>query len=335
LKTSLSPKQFSLLFLCLTLFPVYLIVGYNIWNDTSGLFSTDFSMLRPEPSQHFIKMRYLLENPDKYDAYCFGSSRVGNIDLKKISDGHRYYNMTYSAGVPAEWRDDLQLLLHHQVTIRKVLIGLDDLSFREDPAPHKKDLLRIPYQENNVATYLTFLSRMPSKPYRFADEDVYHYSIFDIYDSGRPLHDVPDARIEADPEAHRQKVANLAASMDYPSYRQGKQSPYRIPQALDELQEIKSLCDKNGIELIVFINPHSVHEYELTTSDQFEEFRRGLAKITDYYDFSGFNKVTSNDYYYYEISHYRPMVGDMMIHRIFEMPKESDADFGKYVKRSQ
>lgn len=320
----------------MTLLPVYLTAGYNVWNDTSGLFNTDFSIPRPEPSQHFIKMRYLLENPNKYDAYCFGSSRVGNIDLKKITDGHRYYNMTYASGVPAEWRDDLQMLLRHHVTIHKVLLGIDDLSFREDPALHKKDFLRVPYQENNAATYLLFLFRMPSWPYRFSkDKNAELYSLYDIYDSGRPLHDAPDERIEANPEAHRQKVANSVAGMDYPSYRQGKRFPYRIPQALEELQEIKTLCDQNDIELIVFINPHSVHEYELTDSDRFEEFRCGLAKISDYYDFSGFNKITSNDEYYYEISHYRPIVGDMIIHRIFEMPKDAKSDFGTYVKRDQ
>lgn len=319
---------------------MYLTIGYNIWNDTSGLFNTDFSMPRPEPSQHFIKMRYLLENPDKYDAYCFGSSRVGNIDLKKIEDGHRYYNMTYSFGVPAEWRDDLVLLLHHHVTVQKVLLGLDDLSFREDPAPHKKDLLKVPYQECNIKTYLMFLFRMPSKPYRFErlqkGEFAYiNRSLYDIYDSGRPLHDAPDERIEADPEGHRMKIANLIASIDYPSYRQGKILPYRIPQALEELQEIKNLCDENGIELIVFINPHSVHEYEFTDPDRFSEFRQELAKITDYYDFSGFNKITTNDYYFYEFSHYRPIVGDMIVHRIFEMPKEAETDFGRYIKQEQ
>ncbi|WP_294157956.1 hypothetical protein [uncultured Selenomonas sp.] len=335
-----SGKRFSLLFLLLTLIPVYAIVGYNIWNDTSGLFNTDFSVPRPEPSQHFIKMRYLIENPDKYDAYCFGSSRVGNIDLKKIEDGHRYYNMTYAAGVPAEWRDDLILLLRHHVTIHKILIGLDDLSFREDPTPHKKDLVRVPYQENNLKTYLTFLFRTPSKPYRFTrppkgDYEYMHHSIYDIYDSGRPLHDAPDKRIEANLEGHRIKVANSVAGIDYPYYRQGKIFPYRVPQALEELQEIKNLCDENSIELIVFINPHSAHEYEFTDPDRFSEFRQGLAKITDYYDFSGFNEITTNDYYFYEWSHYRPIAGDLIIHRIFEMPKEAETDFGRYVKQEQ
>lgn len=29
-----------------------------------------------------------------------------------------------------------------------------------------------------------------------------------------------------------------------------------------------------------------------------------------------------------------PIVGDMIIHRIFDMPKEADTDFGKYVEQT-
>ena len=39
--------------------------------------------------------------------------------------------------------------------------------------------------------------------------------------------------------------------------------------------------------------------------------------MTDYYDFSGFNSVTTNPVNYYEEVHYRYRVGDMIIERIF------------------
>lgn len=68
--------------------------------------------------------------------------------------------------------------------------------------------------------------------------------------------------------------------------------------------------------------------------DRFREIQYRLAQITPYYDFSGLNRITTDDYYYYEVSHYRPIVGDMIIHRIFDMPKEADTDFGKYVEQT-
>ena len=37
-----------------------------------------------------LDVHLMVENPSKYNAYCFGSSRVGNIDLKKILSQTKY-----------------------------------------------------------------------------------------------------------------------------------------------------------------------------------------------------------------------------------------------------
>lgn len=123
---------------------VFLLIlcGCNYKMDTSGLFNKDFSMPRVEPNQHFVKMQYIIEHPDRYDAYCFGSSRVGNINLKKINNGYTYYNMTYSEGLPQEWLEDIRILLKNNVKMSQVLIGIDDFSFRINPDDHKRQYLR-------------------------------------------------------------------------------------------------------------------------------------------------------------------------------------------------
>lgn len=60
------------------------IIRYHF--DRYGIYNKDFSTLRVEPNQHIVKMQYLLDNPSKYNALCFGSSRVGNIDTRKINN---------------------------------------------------------------------------------------------------------------------------------------------------------------------------------------------------------------------------------------------------------
>lgn len=83
----------------------------------------------------------------------------------------------------------------------------------------------------------------------------------------------------------------------------------------------------------MFVNPIHLLTYRATNLDEFDEFKRKLADITSYYDFSGVNDITTNNYYYYETSHYRPMVGDMIIHRIFNEPKDSSSTFGHWVTK--
>lgn len=293
-----------------------------VWNyifDTSGLFNRDFSEKRIEPNQHFVKMRYILSTPQKYNAFCFGSSRVGNIDLQEIDNGLNYYNMTYSEGLPAEWLSDVQTMLRNGVVVKQVMIGIDDFSFRVNPEIHKGQWLRIPYVEGkNTKTYFSYLMNNPKMP---AINEKGKGSIYDIYGTGRPLHPEPDEFIEENVEKHLHDER-----FKKPAHYEGN----RILETIRELQQLKKICSENGIELVVFINPINAVTYRDTNMHEFNEFKYRLAQITDYYDFSGVNDITTNNYYYYETSHYRPMVGDMIINRIFH---NSNNDFGYYVTK--
>lgn len=123
----------------------------------------EVSYRHSEPNQHFIKMRYLLANPTKYDAYAFGSSRVGNIDLAKINNGRQWYNMTYSDGLPAEWIADIKLMLARGVQVKELLIALDDRSYQMLPESHLHDYMRLPYREDELLrTYMVYLLKRPS-----------------------------------------------------------------------------------------------------------------------------------------------------------------------------
>ena len=56
---------------------------------------------------------------------------------------------------------------------------------------------------------------------------------------------------------------------------------------------------------------------------------------TNYYDFSGYNTVTTNDCNYYETSHYRPLVGNLIAARIFHDSTISvPDDFGKFITKN-
>jgi hypothetical protein len=66
------------------------------------------------------------------------------------------------------------------------------------------------------------------------------------------------------------------------------------------------------------------------------EFKKRLAQITDFYDFSGINSITKDPFNYYETSHYRVFIGEMMLARMFENDKNITVpeDFGDLVTKS-
>ena len=69
-------------------------------------------------------------------------------------------------------------------------------------------------------------------------------------------------------------------------------------------------------------------------TNDYLKYLREISNITDFYDFSGYNTITLNNCNYYEESHYRPLVGEIIASRIFndktvKVPK----DFGILVTK--
>jgi len=80
------------------------------------------------------------------------------------------------------------------------------------------------------------------------------------------------------------------------------------------------------------MNPIHITTYMGNNREELYRFQQELVKITPFYDFSPPSSVTTNNYYFYETSHYRPLVGDWMIQKILKMDNRGlSKDFGVYV----
>lgn len=316
------------------------VISTNYTVDAYGIHRTDFTKQQQEPNKNYLKIKFLLANKDKYDSFLFGSSRVTGIDVKKIGIG-RFYNMTYSEGLPQEHLNNVRFLLKNGVRMKTIMIGLDDFSYRVDPRTHLNDLLRQPYPDISGKSWLTFYADYYANLKSFTnllknsfrawrgrkeaqarteDEKIIFH---DIYDSGRVLCSNCDDEIERDPEAHRKDP-----KFEKPFHYDGD----NLAGALAALRELAGLAKREKIRLILFINPIHRTTYLDTDLPLFFRFKRGLADIADYYDFSGLNTITTDNYYYHETSHYREMVGDMMLKRMFGIPDVPiPSDFGVLV----
>lgn len=271
---------------------------YNYLTDFYGVFQEDISENKHEPNFRFIKTRFLLENPDKYEKLIFGSSRVGKILANRIDD--KAYNMYYSEGIPSEFLEDIHTLIDGKCIPKEIYIGLDIFSFRILPEKHQTQLLRLPFKNDaidNLATYLQMLVDPPK--IGFPEYEI--ATNFDYQNSGSPLHFEVDSLIEQDIDKHinDKKFENIQL------YR-GK----RIQKTLIELEVIKTLCIENDIMLQVFMNPVYAGTYVQYPADEVALIKKSLANIFPFVDYSGFNDVTVDRKNYYESSHYRYFIGD-------------------------
>jgi hypothetical protein len=93
-------------------------------------------------------------------------------------------------------------------------------------------------------------------------------------------------------------------------------------QLLEQLEAYRRLCAENGIELAFFIAPyHSVYlylEHERGHWPDIENFKRALARYGDVYDFTGFDRFSTEPVadrmrYWNDVNHFSIEVGNYIL----------------------
>ena len=285
---------FALIFALIAVSVCVYIDPYNVFHALS------YRENGVEPNKNYMKMRYVLREPEKFDTFLFGSSRVGFLNAQKL-DGVRAYNMSYSLGLPQEHLANIRTLLKKGVVPKHIILEIDDVCYRFSPESHKTEHSRAPYE------YLT------THPLGFAE-----------------LYLCPVVALDA-VEIIRYSDRNAAEEEAFYAYgsrivygEQGKYSPKTetedlsgpsyMDEAMDTMRALCALCRDNGIELTVLVTPlhYATYTGALERGDYYTFLRR-LAEITPYYNFSGFNDITTDDRNYMDTSHYLAEIGDIMI----------------------
>jgi len=100
-------------------------------------------------NQHMFNPEFVFRNPRKFDCFLFGSSRTAAFHVEKIPTG-KFFNMSYSSGIPAQHLAILKAFLRKGVKIKSVLIGLDEFCFNLPGSDNQKSLIRIMHPEAGV-----------------------------------------------------------------------------------------------------------------------------------------------------------------------------------------
>lgn len=276
-----------------------------------------------EPNKNYVKTQYVLHNPEKYDTFIFGNSRVGSIDAAKLGD--TCYNMYYADGLPAEHCENVKGFLEAGVNIKKIYLGVDDVACFTDPASHDGQLIRQPYQtaEPQFVFLLRYLN--PSVTLQSLETICAEHPYEP--DFRQRLYSTGNYYLEG--ELTQEEIAQEV----WPYY------DWHGEEALEDIRQFKELCEIHGIELVVFVNPEYELRYAQAVEHGYLDFLRALAQITDYYSFCGEHAVAKDSTCFHDISHYKQSVGDLMLkvmqgetadERLQELMEQG---FGRYVTK--
>ncbi len=252
-----------------------------------------------EPNKNYVKTQYVLHHPEKYDMFIFGNSRVGSIDASKVTDGS-CYNMYYSEGLPAEHYENLKAFLEAGVPVKRVYIGIDDVSCFVDPSLHKDQLIRRPFLAEEAKLSFLWDYMDPSVAFQSLEticayKDKEEGFLERLYSTGNYY---LDSSLTEE---------NLVWE-EWPNY-----FSWYGEEALQDIEELLDYCRKQQIEAVVFVNPEYQVRFAEAVENGYLDFLQGLAQITDYYSFCGYNRVTTDMQNFHDISHYRMEVGDLML----------------------
>ncbi len=332
----MSSKKFLKIVLSLSILSVLFIGGVNYIIDPFNIFHTKILKEQFQMNERFMKIEYLEENKYKYNSYMFGSSRIGTTPpniINKYLDNANFYNFTISSANIYDYLIHLEYFIKNKYFIKNLYLQID-IDNMNAYSRSESDYLRKAHPfvvgETLESYYLSYLSGF--FPFNtngkinlnIQRDDLTGYFI----ETGIWTKPIKEEKIRINPE----KFIQEENSFNIENKRSLKNT--KSKDNTSALKKIVDLCLENDINLIVFTTPHNKNMMDSFMVDDYLEFLKMISSLTNFYDFTGYNSITTNNINYYESSHYREIVGKLIAAKIFhdnlvEVPK----DFGILVTK--
>jgi hypothetical protein len=327
----------NIIILNLTVYGLVLTLNYII--DPFEIFNSHFLNYSYQPNERFLKIDFLDKNHNKYNSYLFGSSRIGTTEpeiVEKYIPDSKFYNFTLSSANLIDNLTHLKYFLRKKYEIKNLYLQIDvDTNLISDKYL-ASDYLRKYHpnikNENKIRFYYQYLTILPLKDLEGKVkinffEDPQKNTLFDIKNNGTWHRNYLEKLIVRDPKSY---IASEPTLTENKVHRTVK--GIYAKENLDALKEIVELCKTNNIKLIVFTTPYNYNLLNTIDTDDYSSFLKEVSKLTEFWDFSGYNSITLDNTNYYEASHYRPKVSKLIAARIFnDKSVKIPSDFGTLV----
>lgn len=330
-------KQFNIRFMIIIIIGMAIPMSVNYIVDPYNIFHTKFLDRQVQQNVRFNKTEFLASNSDLYNSYLLGSSRIGTTEtasLEKYIPGSKFYNYSVGAGTVYDDLENLKFLLKNKGTVKNIYLQIDIdiiLTCYRYP-PDNYTVLFAPHMLNrNIYSYkMSYLTILPIEGIIDKIKKNINYELDyvreDFNNTGTWYVDAKEEYLKKDPKGY------VAKENCFRESKARTVKDEKLQENLDALKQIVDICNENSINLIVFTTPHNHILMDSIDIDAYMQVLEAVGGITEYWDFTGYNAITMDDTNYYETSHYRPQVGQMVAARIFGDPKMVlPNDFGIFV----
>lgn len=303
-------------------------IGLNILVDPFGVFGDRLYQwygynMTENPA--VAKISYLERSDAAYDTYILGGEAAGAYPVDQFNEIFRVqcYNLSLDVCKPEQYREMAEYVVRQRGAKNLILsLGLQETAEQDSSGETHPKLTG----ENMAGFYLRYALSSPR--YSLAKlearkTDTVLPQSFDRWLPETGCLDYRDRDVEkvGDPEVYM-----LNHGMDF------SEVPGKLgynPEYVSMVEKIAELCAEYNVSLTVILEPEYISRWEKCDVSALEQFRENLAQVTEYWDF-GVSTISKDSRYFYDGSHFRSAVGEMMLEKVFGLPSGCcPEDFGR------
>ena len=328
----MSAKRWFIMLICAAFIAVAVVPAVNILVDPFSVFGDilfDWHSYGMTNNPKTAKFAYLDARRGQYDAFVIGPSGAGGFPTAALNEhtGLRWYNM-FHYGVDVEYAKNLTRYLIENHDPRHILLILPVVS-AESYAP--------------AVTDITF--RQPLKPFwrlpfLFADPG---FSIRKIEDNGNRTYvqqgfDVFIAETGEYNKSRRdaEAIGNLEDYLiSYPEFVDPvfwSSGLNYVEDCVSSVAEIAEICGQSGVELTIAAPPMLLDEITVFSAARALDMYAKVAEISGFWSFIRC-PASYDPRFFYDLTHFRNNVGNMMAARMFGSGTRISDDFGVWVTK--
>ena len=333
-------KKWMIIFICFALLTGTVVGLFNVAADPFGVFGDrimNWYAYDMTNNPRASKIAYLDMHHKEYDSYLIGCSKTSSIPTDKLNEyygGARFYNMLMYGGDMYDISKTAEYVIENYEVRNIVLnIGLEEAARFNQTGHDIKDTLHAKVKGTSA---LSFYGR-----YFFANPEYsfkkiaayfkrsYFPSVNDVFVPENGMYNKVHRDIEA--------IGNMGEYLAHnPGFDEEMGMVYMsdMDQSVEAISGIKKLCEEKGITFMLMASPVYYKEVFLYPEEQLREYWRKIANVTDFWDFSGYSPIGADPRYFYDIYHFRNVVGEMMLARVFGDEKAYVPEgFGHYTTK--
>lgn len=321
----LSAKKWLLFLLSITTLLLLLLTATNYLVDPYG-----FHKEHSKNTNFTTPFKANIVSHHSFDALMLGTSRTGVMD-PTIVDKHlnvQTFNLSYPSA-NTEIQNRLFKYAHHfNPNIKYLIYGIDFGCFNELRHTQKfkefydqketienKEAISIFDLYFNVNTFTSSVELIVNRLLGEDSLEAQYVSQNGMLDYVNYIEALKDGRYDLD--------TKITQSLQVFFEKEGVYKDYTFSKKfLNEFKEILAFCESNNIKVFVYIPPvYRDHIDAIAQAgywDEFELFKRELAQVTPYIDFTGHNPLSSNKENFWDTSHLRKELTETVMLRVLK-----------------